>query len=113
MNKYLKNVFYQTPSYLVESLYDCNKIRNEEIIKHINNGLIELRNSINKKEIPENENPNKIVDTVEKILDFNKQQKAKGLPSDLVRVNKVFDRKVYDRKHIKILTPNKFFKDYQ
>ena len=40
--------------------------------------MIDLRNVIIKKEIPENENPNKIVDIVEKLLDFNKQQKGKG-----------------------------------
>ena len=52
-------------------------------LKKNNNGLIELRNSINSKEIPENENPKKIVNIVEKILNFNKQQKGKGRPSDL------------------------------
>ena len=38
-----------------------------------------LRNAIIRKEIPENENPNKIVNIVKKILDFNKQQKGKGI----------------------------------
>ena len=32
-----------------------------------------------KKESPENENPNKIVDIVEKIVDFNKKLKGKEL----------------------------------
>ena len=41
--------------------------------------MINLRNSINSKEIPENENPKKAVDIVEKILDFNKQRKGKGI----------------------------------
>ena len=50
-----------------------------ELVNNINDGLIGLRNAINRKEIPENENPNKIVDIVEKILNFNKQQKGKGL----------------------------------
>ena len=31
-----------------------------------------------KKEIPENQNPIKTLDIVEKIFDFNKQQKSKG-----------------------------------
>ena len=53
-----------------------------------------------KKEIPENENPNKIADIVEKIFDFNKQQKGKGRPSVLACLAKVFDR-----MQIKILTP--------
>ena len=55
---------------------------------------------INIKKILENCNPNKIVDIAEKTLDFNKQQKGKGLPSNLARV-----AHVSDRKHIKILTP--------
>ena len=41
--------------------------------------MIDLRNAIIRKDIPENENPNKIVHIVEKILDFNKQQKGKGI----------------------------------
>ena len=43
---------------------------------------MELRNAIIRNEIPENKNPNKILDTVEKIIDFNKQQKGKLLPLD-------------------------------
>ena len=39
--------------------------------------MIDLRNSSNIKEIPENENQKKVVNIVEKILDFNKQQKGK------------------------------------
>ena len=61
--------FYQFPSYLAKMLYDSDKIKNNEIIKHINNGLIEVRNSINSKEIPKNENPKKVVNIAEKILD--------------------------------------------
>ena len=41
--------------------------------------MIDLRNDINSKEIPENENPKKVADIVEKSLYFNKQQKGKGL----------------------------------
>ena len=54
--------------------------------------MINLRNFINSKEIPENENPKKVVNIVEKFFDFNKQQKGKGRPSDLAN-------------RIKILTP--------
>ena len=46
---------------------------------NINDGVIGLRNIINRKEIPENENPKKVVKIVEKIVDFNKQQKSKGI----------------------------------
>ena len=51
-----------------------------------------------KKKIFENENPEKIVNTVEKILNFDNQQKGKGRsrmlasrPSDLVHIAKVSD----------------------
>ena len=85
---------------MVKYLYEGNQNKIDKIVKNINESLINLRNSINSKEIPENENPKKIVNIVEKILDFNKQQKAKGCPSDLALVAKVFDR-----ERIKILTP--------
>ena len=37
--------------------------------------MIDLRNAVNKKEIPKNENSDKVIDIVEEILNFNKQQK--------------------------------------
>ena len=50
-----RNYFlYQTLSYLKKVLYESDEIANYEIIKNVNNGLIELRNSINSKEILEN-----------------------------------------------------------
>ena len=39
--------------------------------------MTELRNSINSKGILENENPKKVVNIVEKIIDCNKKQKGK------------------------------------
>ena len=56
--------------------------------------MIDLRNTIIRNEILENENPNKIVITVEKLLNFNKQKNGKWLPSDLA-------------KQLKILTPKR------
>ena len=47
--------------------------------KNVNDGVIGFRNIINRKEIPENENPKKVVKIVEKMVDFNKQQKSKGI----------------------------------
>ena len=41
--------------------------------------MIELRNAIIRKNIPENENPEKIITIVKKFLNFNNQQKDKGL----------------------------------
>ena len=70
-----------------EDLYDINnKVKNGETIKHINNALTELKNSINRNEISKNESPEKIVDIVEKNLGFNKQQKGKGRPRMFFRL---------------------------
>ena len=50
-----RNYFlHQTLSHLKKVLYESDEIANYEIIKNVNNGLIELRNSINSKEILEN-----------------------------------------------------------
>ena len=53
--------------------------KNEKTVNNVNNGLIDLRNDFKRKEITENENPKKVVDIVEKIIDFNKQQKGKRI----------------------------------
>ena len=68
------------------------KMKMKKIVKNINDSLINLRSSINRKKIPENESLKNIVNIAEKTLDFNKKQKGNGLPSDWA-------------KHIKILTP--------
>ena len=65
--------------------------------------MIKLKKDINVKKIPKNQNPNKIVDIVEKILNFNKQQKRKGIPLDLPHIARV--AKVSDHFSVKILTP--------
>ena len=55
--------------------------------------MIDLRNSINSKKIDENENLKKVVNIVEKILDFNTQQRGKEHPSDLnTHVKKMIQR---------------------
>ena len=77
---------YQNPSFLVKDVSSAKQNKNEKLLTNINNGLTDLRNDINRKEIPENENPKKLADIVEKIVDFNKQQRGKGLPSDLASV---------------------------
>ena len=53
--------------------------KNKKLVNNINNGSIDLRNNINRKEVPENGNPEKIANIVEKILDFNNQRKGKGI----------------------------------
>ena len=108
-NGIFSNYFkYQKPSFLVKDLINAKQNKNEKLVNNINNGLIDLRNNIKRKEIPENENPKRVADIVETILDFNKQQKGKGRPSNLARV-----ANVSNRNHIKMLTPKKCFKDCQ
>ena len=70
---------YQKPSFLAKDLIRATQVKNEQIVNNVNDGLIDLRNDINRKEIPENENPKKVVEIVEKIIDFNKQRKGKGI----------------------------------
>ena len=70
---------YQNPSFLEKDLIKAMQAKNEQLVNNVNNGLIALRKAIIKKQIPENENPKKILYIVEKILDFNKQQKGKGI----------------------------------
>ena len=60
-------------------LIRATQVKNEQLVNNINDRLIGLRNAINRKEIPQNENPNKTADIVQKILEFNKQQKSKGI----------------------------------
>ena len=76
------------PSFLAKKLIRTKQSKNERLVNNMNDKLIDLRNAIIKKE---NENENKIVDTVEKILNLNKQQKSTlrprrlaSLPSDLI-----------------------------
>ena len=38
-----------------------------------------FKNTVFRKESPENENPNKIVNIAENIIDFNKLEKGKGI----------------------------------
>ena len=51
--------------------------------------MINLRDAIIKKEFRLNESKKKVVNIVEKILYFNKQQKGKGLLYNLARAARV------------------------
>ena len=62
--------------------------------------MIELKKGINR-------NPNKVVHIVEKILNFDKQQKGKGLSLNLAWIARV--AKVSDHSNLKILTPKQRF----
>ena len=48
-------------------------------MSYLNDSLIDLGNGVIKKEIPENENPDEVINIVEIIIDFNKLQKGKVL----------------------------------
>ena len=50
---------------------------------------LNLKKILIEKKNPNKENPNKIVNTFEKILNFNKQQKGNRLPLDLARMARV------------------------
>ena len=78
INQQIFNEFFNY-QFLVKDLYEGNQNKNDKIVKNINESLINLRNSIDSNKIPKNGNPKKIVNIVEKILDFNKQQKGKGI----------------------------------
>ena len=63
----------------MKDLYEDNQNKTDKIVEDINETLINLGNSFNSKEIPENENHKNIVNIVGTILDFNKQQKSKDV----------------------------------
>ena len=77
---------YQNLSFLAEYLIRATQAKTEQLVNSVDDGLIDLRNAIIRKEIPESENPNKIVD----ILMSNKKV-----------------------KELKYYLLNKCFKDYQ
>ena len=51
------------------------QVKNEQLINDINYVLIALRNDVKKRKIPENENPEKTINIVEKILNFNSKKR--------------------------------------
>ena len=55
-----------------KDLIRANQGKIEQLVNNINDGLFDLRNPINRKKIIENKNPNKIINIVEKIIDFNR-----------------------------------------
>ena len=65
---FIKYFGCQDPSFLVEDLFNDNQDRNIQIVNQTINSVNELKNSIIKKEISENENRNKIIDIGLKIL---------------------------------------------
>ena len=66
------------PIVFIKDLLEVNQDKSQELVNNVNDGLVNLINSIIKKEIPENKNLNEIIDIVKIFLDFNNQQKSKG-----------------------------------
>ena len=80
INSEIFNFFkYQNPKFFLKDLYNANKTKIEKLVNNANDALIDLRHLVNRKEMPENENPDKVFDIVEEIHNFNKNQKVKGL----------------------------------
>ena len=69
LNKYFK---HQNPTFLLKDLHKANKSKDEKIVNHVNDALIDLRNTVNRKELPENKNPDKVIDIVEEIFNLTK-----------------------------------------
>ena len=78
--KYFK---FQRPSDMLKDLYITNdKYKNNKLVNIIKSGLSDFKNEIEdmSEEEKENEKPSQIIDIVEKILEFNKQnQPGQGL----------------------------------
>ena len=67
---------HQIPSYLLKDLLEGKLARNKELVNNINDALTDLRNVIIKKETPKNENPNKTINIVEKVLNLITNKKV-------------------------------------
>ena len=76
-----KHFHYQTPSALLKDLYKINdKEKNKLLVSVINNGLKDLKKEITKMSGDEKniEKPDKILEIVDDILNFNQQTQGKG-----------------------------------
>ena len=78
-----KHFNFQRPSSMLKDLYQINdREKNNKLVSVINSGLKDLKKGIEEmsKEERENEKPDKIVEIVEEILKFNKQnQEGQGI----------------------------------
>ena len=70
---------YHNLLFSVKDLIRAKQDKNEKLVNNINDRFIDWRNVVIRKEIPENENPKNVFNIVEKILDFNKQQRSKAI----------------------------------
>ena len=72
-----------TPAALIKKLYEMkNKEKNGDLVNVIKSGLSDLWDEIEnmcENEKKKNEKPNEMVDIVQNILEFNRQQEGRGL----------------------------------
>ena len=61
---------YQNPLLLAKDLIKTDQPNSKQIVKQTINSINKLKNYAIKKQILKNENPNKLVNIVEKILEF-------------------------------------------
>ena len=90
--KYFK---LQKPSLMYKVLRTLNdKEKNSNLVNMFNSGLKDLKEEIKKmsKEETENERPDEIVNIVEMILDFNKQNQQKGQGIKILTPNQTLNR---------------------
>ena len=64
---------YQNPLLLAKDLIKTDQSNSKQIVKQTINSINKLKNYAIKKQILKNENPNKLVNIVEKILEFKNQ----------------------------------------
>ena len=76
---------HQSLSFLAKELLKAKQDKNDQFVNNINNSLIDLRNSVIRKQILENKNSNKTTDNAEEILDFNNHQKGRELKNLTLR----------------------------
>ena len=91
-NKYLK---FQRPSDIITLLNETNDTeKNNKLVNLINSGLKDLKEEIKKMSEAEieNEDPELIVEIVEKILKFNKQNQQKGQDIKILTSNQMLNR---------------------
>ena len=81
IDKMFWNCFkHHRPSFLFsrKDLLKAKQGKNNQLINNINFSLIHLRYAVIGNKVCENENPNNIIDIVEKNFNLNKQQKRRG-----------------------------------
>ena len=92
-----KNYFdFSLPSAFVKKLYKTkNKKENNELVEKINNRWSDLKDEIKKmsEDEKETEKPDKILEIVEEILIFNREnQKQQGLGLKILTPNQMLSR---------------------